>query len=82
MSSASGEPVRASLTWKLRRGGTWLIAAEIIPAESAARVACTLLREFAGRSFTPADVSVASGEVRRFSYVSDDMTLHLRRLRS
>ena len=71
----------ASLTWKIRQGQAWVQASEVIPAESAARVACTLLREFAGkRALTPADVSV-TGEVKRFSYVSDAMTLHLRRLR-
>lgn len=71
----------ASLTWKLRQRGVWLLASEVLPASSASRVGCTLLREFAGRAkYTPADLDV-TGEVRRFSYVTDGMTLHLRRLR-
>lgn len=78
---SSGAPIRASLTWKIRQGGSWIQASEIIPAESASRVACALLREFAGKTMTPRDLDV-TGEVKRFSYVSDAMTLHLRRLRA
>jgi hypothetical protein len=79
--SSGGEPIRASLTWKLRQVGRWLTISEIIPAESASRVACALLREFAGkRNMTPRDLDV-TGEVKRFSYTSDAMTLHLRRIR-
>lgn len=73
--------MRASLTWKLRQGSSWLIVAEVIPAESASRVGCTILREFAGRAkYTPRDLDV-TGEVKRFSFVSDGLTLHLRRLK-
>ena len=39
---------QASLTWKLRQRGTWLSVNAVFPPESASRVACTLLREFAG----------------------------------
>jgi len=73
--------MRASLTWKLRQGSSWLIVAEVIPAESASRVGCTILREFAGRAkYTPRDLDV-TGEIKRFSFVSDALTLHLRRLK-
>jgi hypothetical protein len=73
--------MRASLTWKLRQGSSWLIVAEVIPAESASRVGCTILREFAGKArLTPRDLDV-TGEVRKFSFVSDALTLHLRRLK-
>ncbi len=71
----------ASLTWKLRQGGAWLLASEVLPASSASRVGCTILREFAGRAkYTPRDLDV-TGEVRKFSFVSDALTLHLRRLK-
>ncbi len=71
--------MKASLTWRMRQGQSWLVASVTTPAESSARVATTLLREFAGKHLTPADVSVI-GEVRRFHYRSDNMTLALRRL--
>lgn len=51
----------------------------VFPPESAARVACTLLREFAGKRYTPLDLDV-TGEVRRFSYRSDDVVILLRRV--
>lgn len=70
---------QASLTWKLRQGHTWLSANAVFPPESASRVACALLREFAGKRFTPADLDI-TGEVKRFHYRSDDMTLQLRRV--
>ncbi len=70
---------QASLTWKLRQRGTWLSVNAVFPPESAARVACTLLREFAGRRYTPLDLDV-TGEVKRFSYHGDEMTLLLRRV--
>ena len=72
-------PGQASLTWKLRQQGSWQSASAIIPVESATRVACALLREFAGRRFTPADLDV-TGEIRRFSWRGDEMVLLLRRL--
>ena len=72
-------PGQASLTWKLRQQGIWQSASAIIPVESATRVACTLLREFAGRRFTPGDLDV-TGEIRRFSWRGDEMVLLLRRL--
>lgn len=70
---------QASLTWKLRQRGAWLSVNAVFPPESASRVACTLLREFAGRRFTPLDLDV-TGEVRRFSYRGDEMVLLLRRI--
>ena len=77
---------QASLTWKMRQGNTWLVAATVMPAESAARVACTLVRQFAvgGRlasSCTPATFAL-SDELRRFHYRTDDFTLALRLLRA
>ncbi len=70
---------QASLTWKLRQRGTWLSVNAVFPPESASRVACALLREFAGRRYTPLDLDV-TGEVKRFSYHGDEMTLLLRRV--
>lgn len=70
---------QASLTWKLRQRGTWLSVNAVFPPESAARVACTLLREFAGRRYTPLDLGV-TGEVKRFSYRGDEMVILLRRI--
>lgn len=74
------DPVQASLTWKMYQRGTWLLAATTMPASSAARVAAEILRTFAGKSFTPSDVSVVGWEVKRFSYRSDGLALSLRRL--
>jgi len=71
---------QASLTWKLRQRGTWLSASVVLPPESGARVACTLLREFAGRRFTPRDLDI-TGEVKRFSYHGDEMVVLLRRIK-
>ena len=71
--------MNASLTWRLRQRGQWLTAATTMPAESAARVACTILREFGGRRFTPADVSII-GEVRKFNYRGEEISVSLRRL--
>jgi hypothetical protein len=71
---------QASLTWKLRQDGRWLTASTLVPPEAGARVVCVLLREFANRRFTPADVSL-SGEVKRFHYRSDEMTLQFRLVR-
>lgn len=75
----------ASLTWKLRQGHSWQSASEVMPAESASRIGCQLLRYFLqqgakGARLTPADLDV-TGEVKRFSYTSDDMTLSIRRVR-
>lgn len=70
---------QASLTWKLRQQGRWLSVNAVFPPESAARVACTLLREFAGRRFTPLDLDV-TGEVKRFSWHGDEMVIQLRRV--
>lgn len=69
----------ASLTWKLRQHGTWQSVNVVFPAESATRVACTLLREFAGRRFTPPDLDI-TGDTRRFHYNGDEMRLQLRRI--
>lgn len=69
----------ASLTWRLRQLDSWQSVNAVFPPESAARVACTLLREFAGRRYTPADLDI-TGEVKRFHYHSDGMTLQLRRV--
>ena len=66
-------------TSQLRQRGTWLSVNAVFPPESASRVACTLLREFAGRRYTPLDLDV-TGEVKRFSYHGDEMTLLLRRV--
>lgn len=73
--------VLASLTWKVRQGSRWAACSIVLPAESGARVATTLLREFANKRFTPLDVSV-TGEVKHFVYTSDKMTLRLRRIRT
>lgn len=70
---------QASLTWKLRQQGRWLSVNAVFPPESAARVACTLLREFAGRRYTPLDLDV-TGEVKRFSWRGDGMVILLRRV--
>ena len=70
---------QASLTWKLRQQGRWLSVNAVFPPESAARVACTLLREFAGRRYTPLDLDV-TGEVKRFHYNGDEMVIQLRRV--
>jgi hypothetical protein len=75
----------ASLTWKLRQQGTWLTAATTMPAESATRVACTLVRQFAPQGAlaarcTPATFAL-SDEVRRFGYKTDDFSLQLRLLK-
>lgn len=70
---------QASLTWKLRQQGRWLSVNAVFPPESAARVACTLLREFAGRRYTPLDLDV-TGDVKRFSWRGDEMTILLRRV--
>ena len=70
---------QASLTWKLRQQGRWLSVNAVFPPESAARVACTLLREFAGRRFTPLDLDI-TGETKRFHYQSDGMVIQLRRI--
>ena len=69
----------ASLTWRMFQGGTWHSHSEVIPIHSASRVAAQLLREFAGKSFTPADLDV-TGEIRRFSYRGDGCILLLRRI--
>lgn len=76
---------QASLTWKMRQGNTWLVAATVMPAESASQVACTLIRQFAfngklAAKCTPATFAL-SDDVRRFSYRTDDFTLQLRLLR-
>ena len=71
---------QASLTWKLCQDGRWLSVSVLIPPEAGARVVCTLLREFADRRFTPADVALG-GEVKRFHYRSDGMTLQFRLVR-
>lgn len=77
----AGLPEQASLTWKLWQRGEWRVAAITLPASSASRVGCTILREFAGkRSYTPGDLDVC-GEVRRFSFRSDELVLLLRRLK-
>jgi hypothetical protein len=68
---------QASLTWKLRQRGAWQSVNVVFPPESASRVACTLLREFAGRRFTPPDLDV-TGDTHRFSYRGDEMVLLLR----
>lgn len=74
-------PDTASLTWKLRQRNGWLAASLVLPASSASRVGCTILREFAGkRSYSPADLDVC-GEVRRFSFRSDELVLLIRRLK-
>lgn len=78
-------PRQASLTWKLRQDGKWLLAACTMPAESASRVACTLVRQFAadGRlaaTCTPYTFTLTD-EVRRFSYRTDTFSLQLRLLK-
>lgn len=75
-----GSGSQASLTWKLRQGTQWLSASVVLPPESGARVACTLLREFAGRRFTPLDLDI-TGAIKRFSWRGDDMTVLLRRVK-
>ncbi len=75
----------ASLTWKLRQRGVWQIAATTLPLESATRVACTLTRTFApesrlARSCTPLTFTLA-GEVRRFSFTTEDFSISLRLLK-
>ena len=72
-------PDRASLTWRMYQRGQWLTANIVMPPESAARIVCLLLREFAGKTYTPADVSVV-GEIRRFSYRGDRIIVTLRRV--
>ena len=74
-------PILASLTWKMRQGSKWLLASTTMPASSASRVAAEILHSFAGKNFTPRDVEVGEGEVKKFSYRSDDLTLSLRRLK-
>lgn len=74
--------ILASLTWKLRQQGTWLTASDVMPAESASRIACTLLREFAGKPrFTPRDFDVTGDAVKHSSYVSDEITVRVRRIK-
>jgi hypothetical protein len=74
-------PENASLTWKLRQRGTWQSASLTLPASSASRVGCTILREFAGkRSYSPTDLDVC-GETHRFSFRSDELVLLIRRLK-
>ena len=75
----------ASLTWKLRQRGRWQIVATTMPLESATRVACTLVREFAqgtrlAASCTP-HTFYLTDEVRRFSFTTDDFSLALRLLK-
>lgn len=75
----------ASLTWKLKQRGRWQIAATTMPLESATRIACTLVREFApdtrlARSCTP-HTFYLTDEVRRFSFTTDDFSLALRLLK-
>lgn len=75
----------ASLTWKLRQRNQWCVAATTMPLESATRVACTLVRQFAPRtrlaaSCTPATFALDE-RVRRFSFTTDDFSLALRLLR-
>lgn len=75
----------ASLTWKLRQRGSWQVAATIMPLESATRVACTLVRQFApdtrlAKGCTP-HTFLLTEEVRRFSFVTDDFSLALRLLK-
>ena len=71
--------MQASLTWRMRQGQVWRTTSLVMPAESAARVASSLLWEFAQRPLTPADVSVL-GDVKRFNFRTSEMTLSLRRL--
>jgi len=76
---------QASLTWRLRQGTTWHLAATTMPAESASRVACTLVRQFAAggalaERCTPHTFAL-SDEIRRFSYKTDNFSLSLRLLR-
>lgn len=76
---------QASLTWKMRQRGVWLTAATTMPAESATRVACTLVRQFApntrlAKSCTPFTFALTP-DVRRFSFRTDDFALLLRLLR-
>jgi len=74
-------PVMASLVWKLRQGAVWRSVAIELPAESASRVACTICREFGGKSrYTPADFDV-TGEIKQSSYTSDTLTVKVRRLK-
>ncbi len=75
----------ASLTWKLRQHGVWQVAATTMPLESATRVACTLVREFAtgtqlARRCTPHTFQL-SNDVRRFSFTTEDFTIALRLLK-
>lgn len=72
--------ILASLSWRVRQGERFASTSLVMPAESAARVATTLLREFAGKHFTPLEVSVTQEGVTRFAYVTDRMTLRLRRI--
>lgn len=76
----------ASLTWKLRQRGVWLSASDVMPAESASRVGCQLLRTFLpsgakGARMTPADLAVTE-DIKRFSYTGDTLCLSIRRVRS
>jgi hypothetical protein len=73
--------ILASLTFRIRQGHKWASTSLVMPAESASRVVTTLLHEFAGKNFTPADVAVV-GEVRRFSYRSDRLIVGLCRIRT
>lgn len=69
----------------MRQGNVWLVAATVMPAESAARVACTLVRQFAADGKLAARCTpftfTLTDEVRRFSYRTDNFTLLLRLLR-
>jgi hypothetical protein len=76
----------ASITWKLRQGGAWRTASDVMPAESASRVGCQLLRLFLpagskGARLTPADLDVTE-DIKRFTYNSDTLVLILRRVRT
>lgn len=73
--------MKASLTWKIRQGREWLSTSLVLPAESGARVAVTLLREFGEKRYTPQDVDVTGEAFKRFSYHSDRMVLLLRRIK-
>lgn len=76
---------QASLTWKLRQRGQWCVAATTMPLESATRVACTLVRQFASDSRLAASCTphtfFLTEEVRRFSFQTDDFSLALRLLK-
>ena len=53
-----------------------------MPAESASRIACTLLREFAGKPrFTPRDFDVTGDAIKHSSYVGDEITVRVRRIK-